>query len=229
MVGHGGASGYIAVLTFFHYGTDFVSVAALVLNLVVSLIAFSNFKKMGYFNLKLLIPLVITSIPSAFIGGSIEVSRKVFSILVGVSLLFSALRLLFIFSAGDIYKDKVPFSLGLVLGFVIGFVSGIVGIGGGVFLSPILILLKYADPKTTAAVSSIFIFINSVSGLCAKMIRLKLSISSPHLLVMFLITALLGGYIGSYLSSKKLSLFVLQRILGVTLVIAGLKLILTGK
>ncbi len=225
VVGHGGASGYVAVLTFFHYGTDFVSVSALILNLAVSLIAFSNFKKYGFFNFRLLFPFIITSIPSSFVGGYINVSKTIFSFLLGISLLFSALRL-FISPNGNVYKNKAPFSIGLFFGSIIGFVSGIIGIGGGIFLSPILIFFKYTDPKTTSAISSIFIFLNSLSGLFAKMIRLKLSVSFPNLLVILLIIAILGGYIGSHLSSKKFSMLLLQRVLGVTLVIAGLKLIL---
>lgn len=228
VVGHGGASGYIAVLTFFHYESGFISTSALILNLVVSLIAFSNFKKMGYFDYKLLLPFIITSVLFAFVGGYIKVSKTVFSLLLGISLLFSAGRLLFAFTENGAYKNKVPLFLGLTLGSVIGFVSGIVGIGGGIFLSPILIFLKFANPKSTAAVSSIFIFINSISGLLAKMIRFKLSLPSPNLLIIFLIVVVLGGYIGSYLSSKKFSISVLQKVLGITLIIAGLKLIFTS-
>ncbi|GBD40131.1 hypothetical protein HRbin37_02420 [bacterium HR37] len=226
MVGHGGGSGYIAVLTFLHGDPDFISTTGLSLNLMVSSIAFLNFRRSGHFDHSILLPFVITSIPASFVGGYIRVEKTVFSLILGTALLLSAVRLFLEFSPQHNYRNRVPLYGGLILGLLIGFVSGVTGIGGGVFLSPLLIFLRWADPKKTAAASSAFIFINSLSGLGARFVKFGFSLPYTVDIGVFAVAVVIGGYIGSFFASHRFKVPVLQKALALTLTVAGIKLLI---
>ncbi len=225
-VGHGGASAYILILTLFNFNTDFISTSALILNIAVSSVAFLNFKRRGYFDTDHLLPFIITSIPLAFLGGSIKVSKNVFSILVGITILFSAVRLTLQFSENIDYKNKVPFLPATLLGAIIGFVSGIIGVGGGIFLSPIVILLKWLEPKKTSGIAALFIVINSACALIARLVKFNQTLPDPSLLFLLILITLCGGYVGSYVASSKFKISTIQKALAIILVIGGFKLIM---
>lgn len=223
-VGHGGASGYLAVLSFFAVPHVQMSTSALGLNLLVSGLSFRAYCKAHHFSWKLTYPFILTSIPAAFAGGLIKISASLYALLLAGVLLFAALRLLV-----D-RDDKTsgiaggpPLWVSLVTGGLIGLLSGMVGFGGGIFLSPILLLFQWADPKKTAATSAFFILVNSVSGLLGRFMRGGLQFT-PHLSFLVL-AAFLGGISGSQLGACHFSTPWLRRILALVLFLAAFKLL----
>ncbi len=224
-VGHGGASGYLAILSLFAFLPNEMSTTALILNLLVSGIAFYFYMKVGYFSFKLALPFILTSIPLAFIGGVLHVSNGVYYLLLAIALVFASIRMIMPLNgkneASEIKLPKYPATLATGAG--IGFLSGIVGIGGGIFLSPVMILMKWAGTKETAAISAFFIFVNSIAGICGRYFRGGIEVGT---LFPFVIAALLGGSLGSYMGSHKLSSLMLRRVLSVVLLIAAVKSII---
>ncbi len=224
-VGHGGASAYLAISALVGLSREEMVPIALALNIVVAGIGFWHYWRAGHFSRQLLLPFVITSIPGAFLGGSLIISPQVFAVLLGFTLLLAAIRLL---GLGREIRPKwealpqVLWPVGLVIGAVLGVLAGLIGVGGGIFLSPLLLFVHWADAKHTAAVSSAFIVLNSMSGLLAQSLR-----HSPNwdLLLPLLASVILGGGIGSRLGAERLSSVVLQRLLGGILLIASFKLI----
>ena len=165
-VGFGGGSTYLALLLIWEIPYYVFPIIALCCNIIVVSGNSFNYIKAGSFNIKLLIPYLISSVPLAFIGGSLPVEKKIFEILLFFVLTIAGLLLLLNFKSYDDKKEsykKVPFSISFLIGAILGFVSGIVGIGGGIFLSPILFLIKAAKPKQIVTTTSIFILINSIS------------------------------------------------------------------
>ncbi|MFY9268825.1 MAG: sulfite exporter TauE/SafE family protein [Candidatus Manganitrophaceae bacterium] len=226
-VGHGGASGYLATLALTGFARPETTPVVLVLNILVAATAFVQYLRAGHFRLRLLLPFVVTSLPGAFIGGMIPVSEKVYAGLLGSALLAAAFRFLFlsrlVVDASPAGGEKEPtYRIGLPVGLLLGTLSGMVGVGGGIFLSPLLLLFHWADAKETAAVSSAFIVLNSLSGLAAHLFRG--TTPAEGLLFPLAATVLIGGYIGSSLGAKRFSLLSLQRLLGGVLMIAGFKL-----
>lgn len=223
-VGHGGASGYLALMAFFSFAPEVMRPTALVLNIFVSLIAFTQYYRSGYFQWKLFWPFAIVSIPAAFIGGLITIDPGLYKKVLGGLLFFPIIRL-----AGLNFKSKQPirklnFQAALLIGVVIGLLSGMIGIGGGIILSPVILLLHWADMKHTAAVSALFIFVNSIAGL-AGVFTNDFHFSNEMLLMV--VFALSGGIAGAYLGAKKFDSIILKRILAVVLLIASVKLIST--
>lgn len=220
-VGHGGASGYIAILALFGYNAIFIRQDALMLNILVSGIALFNFYRQGYFNKKLLLSLVLGSVPMAFLGGTIGVEGSWYKLLLGAILLIPG----FLFLV-DIKPEpetrKLPKILGLTIGLILGFISGLTGIGGGVFLSPILVLGKWAGQKTTAATSAAFILVNSIAGLLGTF---KSEFILDPRIGYFAMATLLGGFLGSSMGATFVSASVLKKILGFVLLIASVKLL----
>jgi uncharacterized membrane protein YfcA len=225
-VGHGGASGYLALLVLAGFARSEVTPVVLILNVMVAATSFFNYWKAGNFAPRLLLPFAVTAIPAAFAGGLITVSDRLYAGLLGGTLVVAALRFLLlarVVSPTFVAGASPRCSLALPVGGVLGFLSGMVGVGGGIFLSPLLLLLGWADAKKTAAVSSAFIVLNSLSGLAAHLFR-----GAPvdgHLLVPLAACVLLGGAIGSSMGARRLSLLSLQRLLGTVLMVAGLKLV----
>lgn len=223
-VGHGGASGYLAVLSFFSFAPMQMSSTALILNLLVAGIGFFSFYRAGHFNDRITWPFLITSVPAAFIGGMIHVTTRNYSLLLALVLIFAAFRLISeIRSKPEDSVSKFPSLLvALPVGAGIGLISGIVGVGGGIFLSPLILFMKWADPKQTSATSACFILVNSLAGLLGRFTGGSLEIG---MLAPFVFTAFLGGLVGSYMGANLLSGSILRRILGVILLIASYKLL----
>ncbi len=223
-VGHGGASGYLALFALLGIATSRIVPIALTLNILVAGIGFFNYSRRGFFSFKLLLPFVLASIPAAYIGGSIQLPTHIFGMILGSALLAAAVRMLFlheVHATAESTMNRWPISL--TLGGVLGLISGLVGIGGGVFLSPILLFMKWADAKQTAAVSAAFIVLNSMSGLAGHLSRGNIEYEA-----LFSVAAVVlgGGLIGSYLGARFARPRVLQILLGIVLLIAGGKLLL---
>lgn len=205
MVGFGGGSSYLALLSLSEIYYSNIVIVALSCNIVVVLIGAYNFFKNKYYNYKLLIPLISCSIPMAFIGARIQLSEKVFFLILGTCLLFSGFFLLFK-KNNILEKIKIAPTLSLlVLGSVLGLISGLVGIGGGIFLMPILLYFNWATTKQSAFTASIFILVNSISGLLGQVIKVgtgnSVIILQSYLPLIF--SVIIGGYLGSYMGSHQ--------------------------
>jgi uncharacterized membrane protein YfcA len=221
-VGHGGASGYIAVFSLFGIAVSTYKPLVLVMNIVIAGIAFIQFYRAGYFKWKLCWPFLITSIPSAFIGSAIAVQNEVYNLLLGLALLFPVVRLFGFIQYHSKEMKVIRLIPALLVGGIIGLLSGILNIGGGIFLSPVLILAGWATPKQSAAVSALFIVCNSAAGLIGgRPANYMVNQSS----VIWFAAAVTGGIIGAYMGSKKYPQKAVQYVLASVLVIASAKLI----
>lgn len=223
-VGHGGASGYLALMAIFGVSALVMKPTALVLNLFVAGVSFYHFYKRGYFKWRLFYPFVITSVPAAFLGGYFSVDSELYKKILGVLLLIAVLRMAGV--GGGLRKDQkeLNFVLAMAIGLSIGFFSGLIGIGGGIILSPIILLLGWANVKETAAISALFIWINSLSGF----VGLYLSgITLQSNLFLLVVLAVVGGLLGAYYGSFVLKNKSLSRLLSMVLLLASIKLLLT--
>jgi hypothetical protein len=223
-VGHGGASGYLALMALFGMAPSMMKSSALIMNACVSLIAFFHYYKGGHFKWKLFLPFAIASVPASFLGALVTVDANLYKKILGVLLLFPIFRLLGVFGKENDEAKSVNLIVALILGASIGFQSGMIGIGGGIILSPIILLFHWAKMKETAAISALFIFVNSISGL-AGLISKRL-IVEPSVYLWIAIT-LAGGFAGAYVGSRKIQNPVLKKILAFTLLMASIKLLFT--
>ncbi|MCJ7641860.1 MAG: sulfite exporter TauE/SafE family protein [Desulfobacterales bacterium] len=222
-VGHAGASGYIAVMTLFGLAPTVVKPAALVLNILVACLATWQFRQAGHFSWKLFWPFAISSVPFAFLGGYLNLPTQVFKILIGLVLLYSAAR--FLIRPKPDEKPHSPTKLvSISVGAGLGLLSGLTGVGGGIFLTPLVILMRWARTKTASAVSALFILANSISGLLGNMTTTR---QLPFFALPLAIAAILGGSVGSYFGSRHFSSLSIKRLLGIVLTIAGFKLLFT--
>lgn len=221
-VGFGGATGYLAAMTLFGLPALTMASTALVLNILVASISFSNYFRAGHLNTRLLWPFLVTSIPAAFLGGYLKLSDQIYYTLLYAVLTFVAIRLLF-FSNRKNAPDQnrmPPLWAALLTGLGIGLLSGMVGIGGGIFLSPVIILAGWGSPKQSSAVAAAFIVLNSISGLTGRVIGGNFIFDAYGLaLVPF---GLMGALGGSYLGAQRLSSLSLRRALGVVMSLAVL-------
>lgn len=222
-VGHGGASGYLALLAVCGISAAIMKPTALVLNIAVSGISFAQFAREKYFKWELTWPFLITSIPGSFLGALIKVNDSDYKKILAVVLIFPILRLIGLFGEKE---NKTDFNLLIAIftGALIGILSGMLGIGGGIILSPILLLLGWATIKETAATSALFIFLNSIAGMAAMFIKNELIITTE--LNYFILFGIAGGITGAYYGSKKINTQSLKRILALVLAIACFKLII---
>ena len=203
-VGFGGGSTYLALLLIWGIPYSIFPVIALSCNIIVVSGNSLNYVKAGNLNLKLLLPYLIGSIPLAYIGGSLSVEKEIFEILLFLVLLIAGSLLLFNFKSYDVINQsyrKIPTGISVLIGGIIGFVSGVVGIGGGIFLSPILFLLKNAKPKHIITTASLFILINSISGIIGQLTKNEVLDQIKDYWYL-LIAVLIGGQIGNFLNLK---------------------------
>ena len=218
-VGHGGASGYLAVMAIFAIAPSIMKQTALLLNLGVSLMSFIAFFRQGFFKWKLFWPFAIGSIPAAYFGAKIPLTDTTYKQILGFCLLMAVIRMVY-----QVKEEKsnplIPF-FGVFIGGIIGFLSGMIGIGGGIILSPLLLLFRWASLKEAAAVSALFIFVNSVSGLVGLKTWILLDQSN---MIYWLIASLMGGFMGAIWGSNIASNQKVKWILALVLVIASLKL-----
>lgn len=222
-VGHGGASGYLALMAIFSFAPETMKPTALLLNLFVAAIAFYHYYKQGHFNKQLFLYFAIASIPMAYIGGTIHVDPSIYKKVLGVLLIFAILKMLNVFGKESLFVKDVKIWQGLLVGGIIGFFSGLIGIGGGIILSPVILLLHWGKMKETAAVSALFIWVNSAAGLVGQLNSGVTLTAQSFILVFF---AILGGFFGGYLGSKKFNNKHLRQLLAFVLIIASVKLFL---
>jgi len=222
-VGHGGASGYLALMALFSFTPDTMKPTALLLNLFVAGIAFYHYYKAGHFNKKLFLSFAITSIPMAFLGGMIEIDASIYKKLLGILLIFAILKMLNVFGKEAKHIKDVKLWQGLIVGGIIGFFSGLIGIGGGIILTPIILLLHWGKMKQAAAVSALFIWVNSAAGLIGQ-VTSGVEISSQAFILV--VIAVIGGFLGSYYGSRKFNNKSLRYLLAFVLTIAAIKLVL---
>lgn len=221
-VGHGGASGYLALMALFAFSPEVMKPTGLLLNLFVAAISFYHYWRGGHFNWKLFVAFAIGSIPLAYFGGTLEVDAKIYKVILGVLLLFAIAKMLNLFGKESEYIRRVKWSEGIIVGGVIGFFSGLIGIGGGIILSPVILLMHWGKMKEAAAVSALFIWVNSASGMGGLIYAGKASIDANSWL--FVILAVIGGFFGGYIGSKKMNNIALRYLLAFVLVLAAIKL-----
>lgn len=221
-VGHGGASGYIAVMALASIPTMIIKPTALVLNILVSAIALYHFSRAGHFNWLTFWPFAATSIPCSFIGGMTSLPPHLLKPLLGLVLLFSAWRLLLNKKRdeSDARPPRIPAAM--LIGAVLGLLSGLTGVGGGIFLSPLLLLFGWAGTKETAGISALFILLNSAAGLLGHMASLG---NIPSYTPWLALAAITGGTVGAHMGSRRLPLPAIRYLLAVVLLVAGIKLI----
>lgn len=221
-VGHGGASGYLALMVIFAVPISIIKPSALLLNLFVSGISFFFYYQKNFFQAKLFYPFALTSVPAAFIGGMIPVENRIYKIVLALVLILAAMRLFGFFNSQDKERNKVNIPLAMGIGLAIGFLSGMLGIGGGVILSPIILLLGWATLKETAAISSLFIVVNSISGLLGFFATGKTFPNESFYLIPIVV---FGGILGAYYGSSRFSNTTLKYVLATVIVLASVKLV----
>lgn len=224
-VGHGGASGYLAIMTLVGIAPAMMKPSALVMNLAVSLISFIGFYRAGYFRFKLFLPFAIASIPMAYIGGTMTLPDSVYKKVLALCLLIAIARMVYQFKQSNEPIRSIPSWAGFLSGGIIGAISGMIGIGGGILLSPLMLLMRWATLKETAAVSALFIFVNSISGLYGQ--YQKGGIHLTENLQYAVVATIIGGLLGSFYGSQKFNIPTLRYLLATGLVIASCKLMFT--
>ena len=221
-VGHGGASGYLALMALFSFAPEEMRPTALVLNLFVAGTSFIQFARQGHFRWKLFLTFAILSIPASFLGGLSYIDPKWYKIILGGFLLIATARMLGAFGTEKQAERNMSLPIGLMIGAGIGFFSGLIGIGGGIILSPVILLLGWGNTKQAAATSALFIWVNSAAGLTGQW---SSGVTFTDELWLFVGLAIIGGFAGAYLGSKVLNDQKLRFILGFVLVLASIKLI----
>lgn len=229
-VGHGGASGYLAALSFLPAAVmlrpDEMATTALTLNLAVAGMACVSFARAGHFVGRLTWPFIAASVPAAFVGGLVPVPVRLYGVLLALALCVAAFRLTVELRAAAELPTMPPrVALSLPVGGGIGWLSGAVGVGGGIFLSPLLLLFRWASPKQTAASSAAFILVNSAAGLIGRAARSGLEYGP---LWPLLLAAILGGWLGAHLGANHFSGRALKRLLAVALLVAAMKLLIAA-
>lgn len=221
-IGYGGAIGYLAVMALFGVAPMMMKTSALIMNLAVAVASFIGYYKGGYFKMKLFWPFAITSIPLAYVGGMMTLSDGIYKKILAVCLMISIVRLLYQFRQSTEETKDIPIVTALVTGGLIGLLSGAIGLGGGIILSPLMLLMRWATFKETAAVSALFISVNSLSGLFGQMYKGGIHLTDN--LQYAVVATIIGGLLGSYCGSQKFNVPTLKYLLAIVLTIASLKL-----
>jgi uncharacterized protein len=224
-VGHGGASAYIAAMALAGIAPAEMRPIALSLNLLVSAMATYKFKRAGYFRWRLFWPFAVVSVPLAFLGGAITLPGHWYKILVGVVLIYAAWQLWRSARAGEEMREvrEPPLALAMAVGAVLGFLSGLTGVGGGIFLSPLLLLTGWAGTKQTSAVAAPFILVNSIAGLAGGFTVQAASL--PAQIWVLAVAVLIGGWLGAEYGSRRFTNPFIRRLLAVVLAVAGAKML----
>lgn len=224
-VGHGGASGYLALMALFSFAPESMKSTALLLNLFVAGISFYHYARAGHFEFKLFLIFALTSIPMSFLGGMQEIDVHGYKIILGVLLIFAVFRILGVFGKESEELKTINWSVGLFLGSVIGYFSGLIGIGGGIILTPVILLLHWGTMKQAAAVSALFIWVNSAAGLGGQFYN-GMTVTGESW--MFVAMAVFGGYFGAYYGSRNWNNQTVRYLLAGVLVLASVKLIVVN-
>jgi uncharacterized protein len=222
-VGHGGASSYLAIMGLFSLSPDVMKPTALALNILVASVATFEFYRAGLFSWRLFWPFAVASIPAAFVGGAVMLPTRWYQIVVGVVLIYAAVWM-FRSALRPISKEthSPPLWAALMAGLAIGFLSGLTGVGGGIFLSPLLLSMGWAETRATSGIAAPFILVNSIAGLLGHIASVS---QLPPNVPVWGAAALIGGWIGASYGSKRAPVPVLRQMLSLVLVVAGGKLI----
>ncbi len=222
-VGHAGATGYIAVMALAGIDPVLMKPTALLLNIFVASIATYKYFKRGAISFSLLLPLIFVSIPCAYIGGRLTLPPQYYKPLVGLVLLYSAYKAFFTVQRSTTYEIQSTHWLALcAAGALLGFLSGLTGVGGGIFLSPLMLTLRWAPIRTISGTAAGFILVNSISGLAGLLSSTTNTIDGMG---WWILAVVLGGYIGAEFGSHRLSTTTIQKLLATTLLIAGVRLL----
>ncbi len=221
--GHGGASGYIVTMTLLGVAPAVIKPTALLLNLFVSSVAFIQFYRAGHFRWNTFWPFAITSVPLAFLGARLPLSDQLYRQLLAGCLLLLVVRLIWSARNDDADTKPIPLAGGLLTGGIIGLLSGMLGIGGGIILSPLMLFFRWATTRQTAATSALFIFVNSLSGLVSLLAK---GYTPDPQQYAWIAAAFAGGLVGGYLGSRRYSIPTLRYVLAASVAIACLKLLL---
>lgn len=226
-VGHGGASGYLAAMGLVGVAPVIMRPAALVMNIAVASISLYKFTRANGFRWRLFLPFAVTSVPMAFLGGRIQLPVAWFGLLVGAVLLYSAVRLFLETVTVRVEPRRVtgppPVAVALVVGAAMGLLSGLTGVGGGIFLSPLLVLMGWATVRDSAAPAAAFILTNSIAGLIGLLTRQP---TLPEPLPYWVAAVIVGGLIGASFGARRLDNRRLRQALAAVLVVAGAKMVL---
>jgi uncharacterized membrane protein YfcA len=220
-VGHAGASGYLAVMALAGLAPAVIKPTALVLNILVASIGTWQFWRAGHFSWRLFWPFAVLAVPCAFVGGRLSLPAETFRLLVGLVLLASAARFLSRLTEHENARPPArPVALGVGAG--LGLLAGLTGTGGGIFLTPLLLLMRWARTKEAAAVSALFILVNSTAGLLGNLSATR---SVPTLALPLAIAAVVGGAVGSHCGSRRFPVAAVRRLLAAVLLVAGVGLV----
>jgi len=226
-VGHGGASGYLAAMALVGVSPATMKPTALALNIFVSVIATYKFYRVGAFSWRLFWPLAIASIPCAYIGGLLTLPGHIFKPLVGLVLMYAAWRT---FQTAHRFAQAslrvAPLPMLLLSGATLGLLSGLTGVGGGIFLSPLMLLLRWAETKVVSGIAAAFILVNSIAGLLGAFSNKTIVL--PAALPYWALAAVIGGYLGAEFGSKRLSNPSIRKLLALVLLVAGVKMLATA-
>ncbi len=223
-VGHAGASGYVAVMALMGTAPAVMKPTALVLNILVAALGTWRWHQVGLVDRKVLMPMLLASMPCAFIGGAMQLPVTWYRILIGIILILAAAKFLTqprgVAPSEPEQPASVPVAGGVLSGTIVGFLSGLTGTGGGIFLSPLLLFLSWASPRQASGITAPFILFNSIAGLAGNLVTLRaLPVELPWLAM----AALAGGFLGTHVGTRWATGMMLQRLLGVVLLIAGVK------
>jgi len=222
-VGHGGASGYLAAMALVGVSPAEMRPTALVLNVIVAAVATRHFARQGHFRWREFLPVILPAAPMAFLGGTLQLSAEIYRPVVGVVLLLAGVRALVTASRPEAPSREAPLPLLVLVGAAIGFLAGLTGVGGGIFLTPLLLFAGWSPTHRAAGVSAPFILVNSLAGLAGL---LSTAPALPAAMPWWMLVTLVGGWLGARVGSRHLPSAPLRRTLGVVLLIAATKLIL---
>jgi len=224
-VGHAGASGYLALMALLSFAPETIKPTSLILNIVVATITSIKYLKAGYFDRKIFFTFIITSVPMAFLGGYLTLSPKYFKLIAGLFLVVASFLLIIREYVKQTETTIKPMHVayGLTIGSVIGIVSGLIGVGGGVFLSPIIISANWTTVKNASGVAALFILCNSLASLSGNMVAIN---KVDHNIIYWVAAVIIGGVLGSHLGTVKFNNKIIIACLFLVLLTAGLKFLL---